>query len=336
LRTARKLASILSKRRFRQGSLDFDLPEAKIILNEQGEVLELGNRVRLESHRLVEEFMLVANRAVALHVFHNAQPLLYRVHDKPSMDKLEAFSDMMKRLGHHFPVSPTMKPVQFARFLEKVKDTPEADFINELMLRSMAKAVYQQNNIGHFGLAFTHYAHFTSPIRRYPDLLVHRLLRKMKNGHYPVAFARRVGSVIDNVGRHCSETERVAETAERQAIKVKQVVYMARHLGEQYSGVITGVTPYGFFVRLNSMGVEGMVRVSTIDDDFYHHEESNFRLIGRRSKKVFRLGDAVDVGVSKVDTSRHEIDLFVVARKAAGKKKADKKFGRKKRKKAKK
>lgn len=332
LTLSRKLAHLLSKRRFAEGSLDFDLPEAKIILGQEGEVLELGSRVRLESHRLVEEFMLVANRAVALEVFRKAQPFLYRVHDKPDMEKLEAFSLMMQRLGHRFPVSKTMQPKQFARFLDRVKDTPEADFINELLLRSMAKAVYQRDNIGHFGLAFSHYAHFTSPIRRYPDLLVHRLLRKLKSGRYPVAFARRVKTSIDHVGKHCSETERIAEAAEREAIKVKQVAFMANHLGDEHTGVITGVLPYGFFVRLDRMGVEGMVRVSSIDDDYYRFDEKNFCLVGRRTRRTFRLGDAVQVGVMKVDTLRHEIDLFLVDRADRKKKKSGKKTKRRRKK----
>lgn len=330
LQTARELATILSKRRFAEGSLDFDLPESKIILNEKGEVLELGNRVRLESHRLVEEFMLAANRAVALEVFRKGQPFLYRVHDRPDMEKLDAFSAMMTRLGYSFPVSKNMRPIQFARFLDKVEKAPEADFINELMLRSMQKAVYQRENIGHFGLAFSHYTHFTSPIRRYPDLMVHRLLRKLKKGKYPVAYAKKVKGAIDHIGKHCSDTERTAEAAERQAIKVKQVAYMAHHLGEQYPGIITGVTSYGFFVRLDNMGVEGMVRVSTIDDDYYRYDEENYRMIGRRNRRSFRLGDAVNVGVMRVDTVRNEIDLFLPPEKK--KKSRDKGYGREARK----
>ncbi|HWR82356.1 MAG TPA: ribonuclease R [Candidatus Deferrimicrobium sp.] len=308
---ARRLAQLLSAHRFAQGSLDFDLPEAKIILNKKGEVLELGHRVRLESHRLVEEFMLAANRAVALEVFRAAQPFLYRVHDRPDLEKLEAFAAMMARLGLSFGVSPEMKPLVFARFLSEVKDRPEADFINELMLRSMQKAVYQRVNIGHFGLAFTHYTHFTSPIRRYPDLLVHRLLRSLKNGRYPPPFARRVESVIDHVGQHCSQTERTAEAAERQAIKVKQVAFMARHVGDEFDGVISGVTSYGFFVRLDNMGVEGLVRMSVIDDDYYRLDEKQYRIVGRNTGRVFRLGDRVRVGVLKVDKIANEIDLHV-------------------------
>jgi ribonuclease R len=311
LTVARELAQVLTKRRFAEGSLDFDLPESKIILGKDGEVVELGNRVRLESHRLVEECMLAANVAVALEVFRAAQPFIYRVHDKPDMKKLEAFSDTMKRIGRSFPVSATMQPVQFSRFLESVKDTPESEFINELMLRSMKKAVYQRANIGHFGLAFSHYTHFTSPIRRYPDLLVHRLLRSRVNGVYPAPLAKRIIPFIDSVASHCSTTERDAEAAERQAIKVKQVAYMARHLGAEFPGIISGIIAHGFFVRLDNLGVDGMVRVSSIDDDFYQFDEQHFRLVGRRTGTAYRLGDKVKVKVIKVDTVRHEIDLGI-------------------------
>ncbi len=312
LTTARTLAQILTKRRLAQGSLDFDLPEAKIVMDAKGEVLALGSRVRLESHRLVEEFMLAANRAVALEIFRKGEPLLYRVHAEPDLERLNDFSAMMTRLGLKFPVSPNLKPVHFSRFLEKVQDRPDTDFINELMLRSMQKAVYQRENIGHFGLAFSHYAHFTSPIRRYPDLLIHRLLRQLKGDKYPPAFAQRVTSVIDNVGQHCSETERTAERAEREAIRVKQVAYMARHVGDEFQGVISGVTGYGFFVRLEGLGAEGLVRLSSLDNDYYQHEDKHFRLVGKRSGRTFRLGDSVRVGVQNVDQVSNEVDLFVV------------------------
>lgn len=322
LTLARELAQILTKRRKAEGSLDFDLPEAAIVMNEKGEVLELGNRVRLESHRLVEEFMLAANRAVALELFRAGKPCLYRVHDKPDMEKLEDFSLMVRRLGHNFPVSNEMRPVQFARFLDSIQELPEADFINELMLRSMKKAVYQRDNIGHFGLAFTHYAHFTSPIRRYPDLMVHRLLRRLHNGTFSAAYAKDVIMRIDDVGKHCSDTERAAEAAERQAIKIKQVSYMANRLGEEYDGVISGVASYGFFVRLQNLGAEGLVRFSSIDDDYYYFDEKNYRITGRNKGRTFRLGDSIHVGVLKVNTTRAEIDLFLPQAKIAEKARA--------------
>ena len=312
LNHARTLAKLLNQQRFKDGSLDFDLPEAKIIMNQRGEVLELGSKIRLESHRLVEEFMLIANQAVALEVFRKAQPFIYRVHDKPDFDRLQAFSALLKPIGYKFPISKNMQPVQFARFLDEIKDAPEADFLNDLLLRSMKKAVYQRENIGHFGLAFKHYTHFTSPIRRYPDLLVHRLLRQLGKGTYPARIAKKVPSLIDRVSAHCSDTERVAEAAEREAIKLKQMSYMAKHIGNHYEGVITGVTNYGFFVRLDNMGVEGMVRMSTIDDDYYAFDEKNYRIIGKRSGKVFRLSDKIKVGVMTVDVAAAQMDLYIV------------------------
>ncbi len=309
---ARELARLLSNRRSAEGSLDFDLPESKIILSDKGEVLELGNKVRLESHRLVEEFMLAANKAVALEMVRKAQPFIFRVHDRPDLEKMEAFSYLMDRLGYNFPVSPNVRPSHFARFLDKVKDKPEGPFINELMLRSMKKAVYQRQNIGHFGLAFKHYTHFTSPIRRYPDLLVHRLLRLARDGQYPAAFAKRAPRIIDHVGTHCSETERVAESAEREAVKMKQVQFMKRHVGDEFDGVISGVISHGFFVRLDELGAEGLVRVSTIDDDYYHHDEEHYRMVGRRTGRTFRLGDRVKVQVVKVEELLKEIDLMLL------------------------
>ena len=329
---ARELAAVLNKRRFKEGSLDFDLPESKIILNKDGEVIELGHKIRLESHRLVEEFMLAANQATALEIFRKAQPFIYRVHDKPDMDRLENFSALVKRLNYSFPVSKTMKPLQFAQFLDEIKDAPEADFINELMLRSMKKAVYQRENIGHFGLAFKHYTHFTSPIRRYPDLLVHRLIRKAKKGRYPHAFSKKVNSLIDRVGSHCSETERKAESAEREAVKIKQISFMAKHVGDEFSGVISGVTSYGFFVRLDRLGVEGMVRMSSIDDDYYAFEEKRYRIVGRRHGKVYQLGDKIKIMVLRVDKLHGEMDLSIVSSKTKKKTsvKKSKQHGRKK------
>lgn len=311
LKVARELAEILHKRRMADGSLDFDLPKPLITLNKKGEIISIGSSVRLESHRLIEEFMLAANKAVALQASRLGVKFLYRVHDKPDLEKLEAFSYLMSTLGYTFPVSETSKPIQFSRFLDKVKGKPEEELINELMLRSMKKAVYQPRNIGHFGLAFTHYTHFTSPIRRYPDLIVHRLLKRLKGGRYPVQLEKRLEPILVNVGRHCSETERTAEAAEREAIKYKQVAYMAKRVGEQFHGVISGILNFGFFVRLDNIGAEGMVRLSTLDDDYYHFDEKRFRLVGRRTGQIFRMGDPVEVGVLSVDKVKNEINLYL-------------------------
>jgi ribonuclease R len=264
--------------------------------------------------------MLAANRVVALHVFRLGQKFLYRVHDKPDLEKLEAFSYLVSTLGYNFPVSDHMKPLQFARFLDKIKGKPEEELLNELMLRSMKKAVYQPQNIGHFGLAFSHYTHFTSPIRRYPDLIVHRLLKKLKSGRYPEKLYKRIDSILTNVGRHCSETERNAEAAEREAIKIKQVAYMAEKIGQEYNGVISGILNFGFFVRLADIGAEGMVRLSTLDDDYYKFDPKHFRLVGNATGKIFRLGDTVRVGVMSVDKSRNEINLYLIQPEGSKKK----------------
>jgi len=335
LRTARELAQILHRRRMANGSLDFDLPKPMIIINKKGEITEIRHSVRLESHRLVEEFMLAANQAVAVQVSRLGQKMLYRVHGRPDMEKLEAFSYLMSTLGYNFPVSEEVQPRQFSRFLEKVKGKPEEELINELMLRSMMKAVYQPKNVGHFGLAFKHYTHFTSPIRRYPDLIVHRLMKKLEGGHYPVKLAKRLDNILSNVGRHCSDTERNAEAAERVAIKYKQVAFMAKHVGEQYKGVISGVLNFGFFVRLNDLGVEGMVRLSSLGDDYYNFEEKNYRLVGRRTGRIFRMGDPVEVGVLSVDQLRNEINFYLLEEKQSdgksGQPATTKRSGRKKR-----
>jgi ribonuclease R len=177
----------------------------------------------------------------------------------------------------------------------------------------MKKAVYQPDNIGHFGLAFTHYLHFTSPIRRYPDLLVHRLLKHLKNGRYPIRLAQKLDAILTHAGKHSSDMERRAMEAEREAVKAKQVQFMAQKVGDEYDGIITGVVNFGFFVRLIGPECEGLVRASTMDDDYYRFEENSYRLIGRRRGRIFRLGDKVRVGVLKVDVEAREIDLYVVA-----------------------
>ncbi len=309
---ARELARVLHARREAAGSLDFDLPEAKITLDKLGNVIDIGHKIRLEAHRLVEEFMLAANKEVALYFFRRALPTLYRVHDKPDMEKLEAFAELIEKFGYHLTVSPHMLTRVLSEFLEQVKEKPEEELINELLLRSMKKAVYQPKNIGHFGLAFTHYLHFTSPIRRYPDLIVHRLLKEIEDDRYPVELHQKLDRILTNVGNHCSEMERRAMEAEREAVKAKQVLYMSEHIGEEYDGIISGVLNFGFFVRLVGPGAEGLVRVSTLDDDYYGFDEKGYRMVGRRRGRSFRLGDKVRVGVDRVDVKQREVDLFLL------------------------
>lgn len=267
---------------------------------------------------------------MAYHFVHHAQPTLYRVHDRPDLEKLEAFSALIDKFGYRFSVSPQMPTKDFARLIKRMKGKPEEELINELLLRSMAKAVYQPKNIGHFGLAFLHYLHFTSPIRRYPDLLVHRLLKQMKNGKYPVRLARKLPGVLTNVGKHTSERERRAMEAEREAVKTKQVSYMAGQVGSEYDGVISGVLNFGFFVRLSGPECEGLVRASTLDDDYYQYDEGSYCLVGSRRGRAFRLGDRIRVGVMRVDKEAREIDLFLVKEKEPASRSHGRKKSRKK------
>ncbi len=311
---AQTLARKIAARRFADGSLDFELSEARIDFDEEtGQIVALGIRKRLEAHRLVEEFMLAANKAVALTFSRASLPILYRVHDKPDPDKLKAFAELARSCGHKFPFSEHITPLMLQRFLKSIKGAPEEEYLNELALRSMKKAVYQEQNLGHFGLGFKHYTHFTSPIRRYADLVVHRSLREIKNGKYSVAYGQALNESLGTIGKHISGTERFAVEAEREAIKVMQVLFLEKHVGDEFSGVITGVVARGIFVRLSDVHAEGMVRVSSIDDDFYHFDSERHRLIGSRTRQVFRLGDSVRVTLVSVDAQRREIDLALVA-----------------------
>jgi len=308
----KKLSQKLLEKRIARGSLDFDLPEAKVILGKDGRIQEIFEVARLESHRLIEEFMLLANRTVARHVSRLSMPFLYRVHEEPDREKMEAFSDFVATLGYSFKVSGKIRPKKIQRFLESVEGNPEEELINEVLLRSLKKACYQPENIGHFGLAFGHYTHFTSPIRRYPDLLVHRILKEIENGEYSFERQSQLLHRLPKVGEITSERERLADEVERESIKIKQIEYMGDKLGEEYEGLISGVVPFGFFVRLDNLLAEGLVRISSLEDDYYLFDERHHRWMGRHNKKVFKLGDRVKVLVTRVDKEEKEID-FVLA-----------------------
>jgi ribonuclease R len=308
----KKLSQKLLEKRIARGSLDFDLPEAKVILGKDGKVQKIFEVARLESYRLIEEFMLLANKTVARHVSRQALPFLYRVHEEPDTEKMEAFSDFVATLGYSFKFSGRIRPKKIQRFLKSVEGRPEEELINEVLLRSLKKACYQPENIGHFGLAFGHYTHFTSPIRRYPDLLVHRILKEIENDEYKFERQKQLLHRLPRIGEITSERERLADEVERESIKIKQIEYMGDKLGEEYEGLISGVVSFGFFVRLDNLLAEGLVRVSSLEDDYYLYDERRHRWVGRHNKKVFKLGDRVKVLVARVDKEEREID-FVLA-----------------------
>ncbi len=307
----RKLSRKLLEKRLERGSLDFDLPEAHVVLGKDGKVQDILEVARLESHRLIEEFMLLANRTVAEHVSRVSVPFLYRIHEEPDQEKMEAFSDFVSTLGYTFKISGRIRPKKIQRFLRSLEGKPEEELVNEILLRSLKKACYDPENVGHFGLAFSNYTHFTSPIRRYPDLLVHRLLKDLQSGKYNVKRQSTMLRRLPKIGEITSERERLADEAERESIKIKQIEFMQDKLGDEFEGIISGLVPFGFFVRLDNLLAEGLVRVSSLDDDFYLFDEKSKRWVGRRTKRIYKLGDRVKVQVIRVDKEKKEMDFML-------------------------
>jgi ribonuclease R len=315
LRGMRTLSRVLLENRLREGGIDFDTVETKFRFDADGYPLEIVKKVRLDSHRLVEEFMLLANQTVAKHIGvarhgDSRKPFIYRVHDLPDPDRLRDLSNFVAKFGYKLHVNG-VNAKAIERLIESVRGTPEEYLINEVAIRSMAKAVYSDRNVGHFGLGFNYYTHFTSPIRRYPDLVVHRLLHEYAKG---ISNERRsqLSKRLPPVCLQSSEMERRAVEAERESVKVKQVEYMARHLGDELEGIISGVANFGLFVEINDLLVEGLVRVRDLGDDYYIYDEKNYALIGRRTRKRYRLGDKVIVQVVRVDIEHRKIDFRIV------------------------
>jgi ribonuclease R len=309
----RELFDILNRRRRRRGSIDFDLPEAEVILSEIGEIEAIVASERNVAHRIIEEFMLLANETVAAHLEGHGVPALHRVHEAPDGKKVEEFEAFITPLGYSLAArGRALTPKHFQKLIDRMRGTPEERPIAALMLRTMQKARYDAVSLGHFGLAVEHYTHFTSPIRRYPDLVVHRMLRESHQG--PIADARReeLEEELPETARHSSEMERRADDAERELLQWKKVRFMANKVGDEYSGYITGVAPFGMFVELVEHYVEGLVHVSSMADDYYRFLEQEHVLRGEHTKKMYRLGDRVDVQVVRVDMERRQVDLGLV------------------------
>ncbi len=316
LKTLEKLANILLDKRFNEGSINFETPEPKFVLDEKGKPVEVIVKERIFAHRLIEECMLMANKTVAIHVdslrkksrdgkkSKSDHPFFYRVHGQPDLEKLNNIRETAKPLGIDFKLDGHISAKAINSLLKQVEDTSLENIINGLMLRSMAKAEYSPKNIGHFGLGFSHYSHFTSPIRRYPDVIVHRLLKRYSSGTHEYTFDQLI-----EIGEHCSERERYAVEAERDSVKLKQVEYLSERLGQSFPGTISGVTENGIYVQLNDIYCEGMIRVSDLKDDYYVYHPKMHCLTGRSKGKNFRLGDTIKAKVVRTDMDRRQIDL---------------------------
>ena len=312
LRLMEELAQKLIANRMQSGSIDFEVAEYKIELDDKGWATHILRRERKMSNRIIEEFMLLANKTVASVLLAKNIPVLYRVHPSPNPEKLTAFINFAANFGHRVSFGLPPQPKFIADFISGLRGKDEQEILNELLIRSMQKAYYQPENIGHFGLAFASYLHFTSPIRRYPDLIVHRILRQVLRGEYNPAKGAALKSSLTRTGKHCSEQEIVIMQAERETLAIKQAEFLSRQLGEVYDGVISGMLGFGFFVRIVDVGAEGMVRLSTLDDDYYTADLEKFEVIGKRSRRSLRLGDKVRVQVVRVSLESGEIDLKVV------------------------
>ena len=304
-----ELFTILNARRRRRGSIDFDLRESEIVLDEAGLVEAIIASERNVAHRLIEEFMLLANETVAAHLENHRVPTLYRVHEDPDPAKVEVFEEFLSTLGYSLSrTADAPEPRDFQKLVASIAGKPEERPIAFLMLRTMQKARYAPENLGHFGLAADHYTHFTSPIRRYPDLIVHRSLRESRLGMSEDRKAELVEDLPD-VARHTSERERRANDAERELVQWKKVRFMTDKVGDVFHGYITGVSAFGLFIELVEHFVEGMVHVSTMADDYYRFVERAHVLRGEKNGRVYRLGDRVEVQVIRVDLERRQIDL---------------------------
>ena len=312
------LYGILRSRRARRGSLDFDLPQHEVLLTEEGEIEAIQSLARNDAHRLIEEFMLAANETVAQHLFFSSQPAVYRNHSAPDLDRLEDLKSLLREFGYQLKGKlDEIRPAELQRLLRKLEGTPEEHFLSEIILRSMKRAVYSPECQGHFALSFEQYTHFTSPIRRYPDLIVHRQLtdliaRGVLHGDERVETeSRHVTAAM-----HASERERRAESAEREVMEWKKVIFMLDKVGETFSGRVTGVAPFGLFIELDEHFVQGLVPIASIGGDYWQYLDREHRLKGDRSQREFRLGDPVVVEVAEVNEDKRQIELRL--KEAAG------------------
>lgn len=307
-----ELAAILRKKRMIRGSIDFDFPETKVILDKDGKPIEIRPYDRNVATKIIEDFMLIANETVATDYFWQEMPFVYRTHDKPDSEKIKKLSTFINNFGYTLHVgSDEVHPKELQKLLEKIEGSDEEALISRLTLRSMKQARYSNMNTGHFGLAATYYCHFTSPIRRYPDLQIHRIIKDNLRGRMDEKKIAHYESILMEVCKQSSETERRAEEAERETVKLKKVEFMEDHIGEVFEGVISGVMEWGIFVELPNT-VEGLVRITELKDDYYIFLQDSYQLVGENSGNTYKLGQKVKVCVEGTDKLMRTIDFSIV------------------------
>ena len=317
LRKMKKLAALLRAKREERGSIDFDFPEAKITLDETGRPVDISVRERTDATDLIEDFMLLANETVARHCVYLEIPSVYRVHGVPAADKMKELAQLVRGFGYYFkPGQSDVHPSQIRHLLEKMKGRPEEAMLSRIVLRSMQKAQYATGCEGHFGLALSYYCHFTSPIRRYPDLLVHRSLKYWLRGEMDEKTIDRLNGCLPEAAARSSAMEQRAAEVERETVKLKKAQYMEGKTGETYDGIISGVTAWGIYVELPDT-VEGMIRISDLTDDFYYYDEKKYILVGERTGKTYTLGQKMKITVAGADPARRTVDFIPFEETAA-------------------
>lgn len=307
-----KVAGILREKRKKRGSIDFDFPETKMVLDEQGKPIELKPYDRNVATKIIEDFMLLANETVAEHYFWQEIPFVYRTHEQPDEEKIQKLAIFINNFGHSMHIANNaVRPKEIQKLLAKVEGTNEEALISRLALRSMKQAKYTPENTGHFGLATTYYCHFTSPIRRYPDLQIHRIIKEDLRGRMNDNRREHYEKILPEVTKQCSERERLAEEAERETIKLKKVEYMEEHIGEVFEGVISSITKWGIYVELPNT-IEGFVHVTNMHDDHYDYIEERFEMVGEHTRKVYKLGQTVYIVATGTDRLQRTIDFEFV------------------------
>ncbi len=313
LKTMEELALILREKRMNRGTIDFDFEETKVILDDKGKPIDVKKCEITIANRIIEEFMIVCNETVA-ETFSGAKiPFIYRIHEKPDLEKIQAFNDFIYNFGYQIKGINKIHPGALQEVLEKTKGKKEYRIISTVMLRSLQKAEYNHNNEGHFGLASENYCHFTSPIRRYPDLMIHRIIKEFLKGRMDAKKVSSLEEELPEIAKVCSQRERDAEEAERETVELKKVEYIKQYEGQTFNGIISGVTSFGIFVELDNT-IEGLIRMGDLEDDYYVFNQKQYCLVGEKTKKVYRIGDTVAVKVVKADIALRQIDFLLVGK----------------------